>query len=451
MPLLDISTFVGRFHPLVVHLPIGFLILALLLDLPLVSKKRNSTSFVWLFSFVTSLVAVLLGFLLANSGHYIEDQLSIHKWSGIFLVLLCGVGWIARSSYFTFSTNLRVINNLLVVFTLVVVGHNGGVLTHGKNYLFENGPEWLKNRFVQKYEVKDFSTISLDSLVVYKDLIQPLFDQKCTACHNENVKRGGLDMTTSKSLLKGGKSGAAIVQKSLSKSLVYNRITKEQTDQKFMPPTNVPLTYSEIKLIEWWILEGAPVDSPLSKQKITPDIQNLLLKNYALDSREKPWYEKVELEPLKETDYSRLEQLQFSWRKLSEENPLLDIRFQGISLTEESIEVLGQYAPYITWLNLSEANVQNNALEAISKMENLTRLYLQNNPLLNAELDLLISLTHLEILNLHSTKIDQSVFEVAKQLPSLKKLFLWNTPLTNTQIESQQSFFPNTTLIGGLE
>ena len=204
-------------------------------------------------------------------------------------------------------------------------------------------------------------------------------------------------------------------------------------------------------MIEWWILEGAEIDKPLSEQNLSADIQRLLLKHYSLDSREKPWYEKVSLKPLSEKDYSRLEKQQLSWRKLSADNSLLDLRFQGKALTEETIAVLADYASYITWLNLSEANVQNSALEAIAKMENLTRLYLQKNDLSDTNLDLLGSLDHLEILNLHSTQVDQQIFDIAKQLPALKKLYLWNTAVSSNQIKSQQALFPDTDLVGGLE
>ena len=130
---------------------------------------------------------------------------------------------------------------------------------------------------------------------------------------------------------------------------------------------------------------------------------------------------------------------------------LLDIRYQGKEITEETIAVLTDYASYITWLNLSEANVQNNALDAIAQMENLTRLYLQKNDLSDTNLDLLSSLNHLEILNLHSTQVDQQIFDIAKQLPALKKLYLWNTGISGSQIKSRQVLFPNTALVGGLE
>ena len=100
MILLDLSSFFGRFHPLVIHLPIGFLIIALVMDIPKIRKSWNKNIVIWMLSFISSTIAVFLGLLLEKSGLYIESQLSIHKWSGIFLTLLCGLGWIARSPFF---------------------------------------------------------------------------------------------------------------------------------------------------------------------------------------------------------------------------------------------------------------------------------------------------------------------------------------------------------------
>ena len=73
-------------------------------------------------------------------------------------------------------------------------------------------------------------------MYVFNDIIQPLFNNKCVACHNKIIKRGGLNMTTSLSLLEGGKSGAAIVPKDPGKSLAFNRVILSQYDQEFMPP-----------------------------------------------------------------------------------------------------------------------------------------------------------------------------------------------------------------------
>lgn len=450
MAFLEFSSFIGRFHPLMVHIPIGFLILALIFDLPGIKSRMSNTSLVWFFSFISSILTVILGLLLSKSGYYIEAQLTLHQWSGVLLSVLCGIGWIMRSTYFNFP-DFKKLNNFLVIFTLLFVGHNGGSLTHGENYLFENAPEWIKVYFIDDIATQNFTAITVDSIYVYKDLVQPIFKKKCISCHNDQIQRGGLDMSTTVGLFAGGNSGKAIVQKNLDKSLVYNRIVKEQSDMKFMPPAGIPLTFAEIKLIEWWILEGAELDKALLEQSLSEDIQRLLKKQYNLDTRDKPWFEKVSLSPLSQDDFLLFEKHQLSWRTLAAENSLLDVRFQGGTLNDETISVLKKYAPYITWLNLSESKVQNKALEAISNMQNLTRLYLQKNDLSNVKLTILSPLKHLEILNLHSTKVGIQVFEVAKQLPSLKKLYLWNTAVTNDQIKRQQSLLTNTELIGGLD
>lgn len=216
---------------------------------------------------------------------------------------------------------------MLVTITLIIVGHYGESLTHGQNYLFEDAPNWIKARLVKKEQKRNFTNFSIDSLYLYLDLVQPIFDKKCASCHNSKIRRGGLDMSSPKGLFKGAASGLAIVQKNLNESLGYSRIVKQQSDKKFMPPAGIPISYNEIKLIEWFILEGALIGTPLSKGNLTSSIKSQLLKDYSLDTRIKPWYEKVSLIALTEDDLTKFELHQFSWRKLSSNNQLLDICF----------------------------------------------------------------------------------------------------------------------------
>ena len=71
MIFLDTLTFFGRLHPLLVHLPIGFLIIAVL-----ISGKRDDrsinfnrfVSFIWFLSFISSAFTALMGWLLAQNG-----------------------------------------------------------------------------------------------------------------------------------------------------------------------------------------------------------------------------------------------------------------------------------------------------------------------------------------------------------------------------------------------
>ena len=450
---LDLTQFFGRLHPLLVHLPIGFILLALIFELKWFRNKGSNFNFIqiaWLIAFLSSFFSALMGWLLAQNGHYIDTELTPHQYTGILLVFFSCVGWVLRIKNIRFPSLFTKINNFIVLVLLIFVGHLGGNLTHGSNYLTEHAPDFIKTKFEKQREYKTFEELPLDSVFVFKELVQPLLNEKCIACHNNEISRGGLNMSTVEGIEKGGKSGAAFTGKNLNKSLIFKRISFSQENEKFMPPSGTPFSYHEIQLVQWWIHEGANYTDPLSKFSLTPEIKTLLLKQYGLDTWAKPWVEKVKLDPLPDSVFIALENANFSWRTLSQFNPLLDIRFQGDKLSSEAVALLETYAPYITWLNLSGCKVKNSDLKVIAKLKNLTRLNLQQNPIKARDLVSLNTLTHLEVLNLHSTLVNQDVFEILKTIPSLKKVFLWNTKVTTRAVLKNKAAFPQTEIISKL-
>ena len=57
MYFLEFSNFLGRFHPLLVHLPIGFLILAVLISIKQKDKNLTYTKIlrlIWFLAFISS-------------------------------------------------------------------------------------------------------------------------------------------------------------------------------------------------------------------------------------------------------------------------------------------------------------------------------------------------------------------------------------------------------------
>ena len=452
MYLFEITNFFGRFHPLLVHLPIGFLIISIILS---AFNQVNNFSYtrvlriIWFLSFISAFFSALMGWLLSQNGYYIEEQLFLHKLTGFILVFLSGLGWIFQ--FLNIPKFLKKFNNALILVFLIVVGHLGGNLTHGESYLFEYAPEPIKTVLISETKQKKFEEVPLDSIGVYKDLIHPIFLSKCIACHNNNIARGGLNMSTTTSLFKGGRSGPSIVANDLKKSLVFNRVTRSQDNNQFMPPTGIPLTYDEIKLLEWWINQGASLKTSLTDIKPDSKIQSLLFKNYSIDLRKKPWYELVKLPAIDESVFNELDKHNFSCKKLSSENSLLDIRYNGSQIQEKDLLTLEKYAPYITWLNLGESRLKDSHIKFISKMKNLTRLSLQKNNLKTDELKPLLNLDHLEILNLHSTKVDREIFELIENLKSLKKVFLWNTLVTSKEISNQNQKYEGIEIVGNLE
>lgn len=449
---LELSTFFGRLHPLVVHLPIGFLILAILLSNWKIKPNASLTKgvqIIWVLSFISALFSAIAGWLLAQNGYYIDELLKQHQWTGILLVVLSFAGLIFHLSLFKIPSILKKINHLLILIFLVVVGHFGGNLTHGENYLFEFAPKPLAKLIGTEEGSQKIQRKIPDSVQVYEDLIQPLFASKCMACHNEKITRGGLDMTSTKNLFAGGLSGPGITPFSAKKSLIFKRVTLSQNKMQFMPPTGIPMTYEELQLLEWWVNEGAVLNTPITDLSTNIKIEALLLNNFELDIRPKPWYEKIKLNPLDSIAYQELEDHQFTIRTLSIENNLLDIRFTGEQINNSDLQILARYAPYITWLNLSDSDLKDKNLEVLSKMENITRLSLQNNAITSETLAPLKNLQHLEILNLHNTRVDDEIFNYLKNIKSLKKVFLWNTLISPAELKAQASSLGAIEIISG--
>jgi len=92
----------------------------------------------------------------------------------------------------------------------------------------------------------------LDSVIVFADIIQPIFNARCVTCHNPDIYKGELNLTTIDAIVKGGKNGNTIVAGNTEKSELYHRITLSPESSKYMPSDDrTPLTPLEINLIKW--------------------------------------------------------------------------------------------------------------------------------------------------------------------------------------------------------
>lgn len=92
--------------------------------------------------------------------------------------------------------------------------------------------------------------------------IVPLFHEKCLACHgNDEAKiKGGLDMRTLASTLKGGDSEKpSLIAGKPEESPLYLAVTRTHDDWEAMPPKEADKLYAEqIAWIKDWIAGGAP-------------------------------------------------------------------------------------------------------------------------------------------------------------------------------------------------
>ena len=95
--------------------------------------------------------------------------------------------------------------------------------------------------------------------------IQALFQAKCVRCHGEKVRKGGLDLTTPKGLVRGGESGKVASPGKPDESLLFEKVHAGE-----MPPKKEGrLAAAEVELIRRWIAAGAVTPEAEAKAAVT--------------------------------------------------------------------------------------------------------------------------------------------------------------------------------------
>lgn len=439
----DFSQFIGRFHPLLVHLPIGMLLLAVLLTF--INPKQHlpgwhqAIKMTWLFGAITAFVSVLLGWQLANGGGYNDQDLFWHRWLGILTMIFSATGWwMSRNWPESNKSNLKVVG-VLTTLLLVLTGHLGGNLTHGRGYLLAYAPFGNPAPVMDSIQSIDKP---LDSIFIYDDLIRPVFEKKCFDCHSDENQEGGLVMSDEAKLMEGGDHGEVIQRGKPLDSELLVRVTLPRNDQYFMPLKGEAMTYQEIRLLEWWIAEKADFQAKLSDVETPESIKQILL-NFGIDLNPKPLVERLTAPPVSAESLDQLKSLGYALNLLSSDSHLIEITWPRKPLGKDTLEALLSVKEQITWLNLGRSNLTDEALSIIAQMPNLTRLRLEQNPIKGNNLSPLKSLPHLESLNLFGTEIGDDAVEDLKEMPALARVFLWQSNFTQEGIDALANARPD--------
>lgn len=87
--------------------------------------------------------------------------------------------------------------------------------------------------------------------------VRPVLAEKCADCHSEQRRRGGLRVTSLEDLLRGGRSGPAIVPGDPDASLLI-QVVRHEIEELEMPQDADPLSAREIEGLAEWIRMDAP-------------------------------------------------------------------------------------------------------------------------------------------------------------------------------------------------
>lgn len=442
------GTFIAHLHPLLVHLPIGFIIISILIDWhqknnTSVSKDKLST-FMWGMSAIASILAMATGIASLRTGYYEGANMFFHLICGYLIAALCTFLWFVKWKNKSFFNGQNIVLKTLLGLGLVIGGHYGGSLTHGE--------EHMPLPFDPKSDLSAIDLSGRDSINLYNDVIKVIFAQKCNRCHEPDDTRGRLDMTTEEGLLSDKYGDPAIAPGDLKNSEAYKRISLSQWHNKYMPPSGPPITYKEKKIIEWWIMQGAPFEGKLRDLEIDKSMKAFLADEYGIDLTKKSFYEKAKIDPIAPEMFTAIDEQNFNVTQLAASNNFLDVSNHGQSknISKERMDALLGAKGHITWLNLSDTDLNDEGLKSIGQITNLTKLNINNTDITDAGLDALSDLERLTMLNLYGTAITDAGLEKLSGLKSLESLYVWQTETTEEGIEKLKASLPNCKVVTGI-
>jgi Leucine-rich repeat (LRR) protein len=307
--------------------------------------------------------------------------------------------------------------------------------------VYEYAPDFVRTQFLVHNGIEpDKLPKDADSILVYADLIQPVFDLKCIACHNNDNRSGGLNLTSLDSLLVGSDNGEVLIAGNVPNSEIFKRVSMNPSDRKFMPTNGTPLSYTEILLLKEWISHDLDTTMAISSEELSPELKSRLAISYGLDARKKSFMEKLRLPIVDEAVLEKIKNNGFTIRKLAMDLNLLDIQSKD-SISLEKLAILMEVKDHIVWLDLHGSKVGEEHLTEIALLKNLVRLDLHDNPINSVEV--LAELQHLEVLNVHATKVNDSIVGAIERFPSLKVLYLWQSAISEQAVDSLRNLLPD--------
>jgi mono/diheme cytochrome c family protein/uncharacterized membrane protein len=451
--LLSVSDFIGRFHPVFVHLPIGILLLACLFQWLMIKERfavlQPAIPVTLFWGMISAIVSCISGYLLSTTGDYDGQLVSQHQWLGISVAVVSLILYVLHKRSVSGRT-ARIIS--LVLFPLITItGHLGGSLTHGSTYLTEG----LNAGAADKKGAAIPPIPNIQEAVVYNDMVKPLLEARCYSCHGPNKKKGKLRLDTEEFILKGGEDGKTIIAGDAEASGLIERLLLPQSDDDHMPPKEKPqLTQQEITLLHWWVSNGAHFSKKVKDLQQTEKIKPVLLSLQKGDAaQEETKLSDVPEEEVSKADDAVIKKLQAAGViviPVAQNSNYLSVNFvTAVSTADSVMKLLGSLKKQLLWLKLNNATVNDHTVEFIKECKAITRLQLNNTAITDKAMATIKLLPQLQSLNLVGTKVTAEAVLQLQSLKMLKHIYLYKTAVTRNNWATLQKAFPSTKIDSG--
>ena len=428
-----LSELLGRLHPLLIHLPIGFLVLAALLYFKDRHKKETTallaTLFLW--TGIAATMACGSGYLLYRTAGYSYENVAGHLWFGVATALFCFLmygRWKAHPLY-----RLQEIPGpamlALGLGLMMIAGHKGGNLTHGEGYLTEPLPRGVKK--ILGIPVFEQLPIALTADTwqdadLYADVVHPILNNKCVGCHGPGQAKGGLRLHDEAKIVAGGKNGKVIEAFEPGQSELVSRIDAPREAEGHMPPREKdPLSAEEIALLKAWIGVGHPFEGTIVSHGLDIVLFESFFPKNAAD-----FYPDVTLAPISADSLKAARESGLHVERLSGDLPWL--RVSALNKPDFSVSdtmLLAPFAAYIVDLDLSHTLINDSMFPYLENLPNLTVLNLAHTDITDRDIEKLAGLSHLKRLNLTFTGVTANLLPKLERFAALEEIYVFGTAL----------------------
>lgn len=498
----DMVRFLGHFHPVLLHLPIGVFMLIVLQELGAIFGRRhheqvaNTAMFPLFFGAASAIIAVIAGFLLyQGTDDYAGNALAErHLWGGLIFAVAAVVTFILKAWTVALSGN-PAFYRLLLFGSVSIMGfasHDGASITHGEDYLTKYAPDPVrtlmgleKKKSSEKAPAKahakeapiseapadgasegDAAWTFSGNELVYTDIVAPILERRCVQCHKAGKAKGKYRMDSYELLVKGGKEGPGIEIGTSADSNIVIRMGLPTDDEEHMPPEGKPdIEDHELAVIKWWIDNGADEKKALKEFDVPAPARKALAK-LSPGSGSAPAESADKGKPASGHGPAAAlpdEALKSSVAGISKEFPgalsfesqqSALLTFTAVSLRgnldDAAFKKLESVTPQFVTVDLSATKITDQAVAQLGSSKNLRLIRLAETGVTDASIDTLLKIPTLESINLYGTKVTDAGVSKLAAMSNLKRLYLWKTAVTPETIKTLQEKLPKCEIVTGL-
>jgi len=277
--------------------------------------------------------------------------------------------------------------------------------------------------------------------VDFKTKIAPIFKARCYECHGADKQEADLRFDQKKFVFTGKKVDWVIQPGDADGSYLVERITLPADDDDVMPAKGKLLTKTQIKLIKDWIDQGAEWPESADEPEVKPLVE--------------PGFD---LAKLSDADRERQEAALAALRnrgavahRIAVNTHAIEVNLslRGSKVGDAELELLGDLAKSLVWLNLSRTSVTDSGLSSLVGLGELRRLHLAQTEVGDDGLASVGALGKLEYLNLFGSKVTDAGLEHLAGLKRLRRLYLWQTETTKDARDALARAIPGLKIIAG--